>query len=376
MQKEIDAQMNGILKGVNVYGNSTESADQFQPLIDFFANPTVGKYLQETGGIPPAIRGEVAKVFQDGYQTQVVPLLKEELDKMYMRQVRDAVGVKAGDVVEPTMEGGRFGFKLKAGVTPDPTVNGIVRTMNNSSFSKVLNKMIISDAHIQGTSDYNKSYETIGGALFGTTGEQKATTTDTQQKSSNDYVDPYVSAQPASLTLDDFDMSSLVSEASAEGMDTSTLEGDVKEVAKAIDIGESGGDYGALLGFTNRPGRKFDDVDITSKTINELLEFADGSGPYAAYSKKQVGRVATPMGRYQIVGSTLRNLKNKLGLTGEEQFTPEMQDKLFLALLKGRGYDKYKSGEMTKEEFLASVSKEWEGLSASRKSFNALVAAL
>lgn len=383
MQKEIDRQMKGILKGINVYGNSTESADQFQPLIDFFANPTVGKYLQETGGIPAQIRGEVAKVFQDGYQTQVVPLLQEELSKMYSRNMKDvvpnmpgvnavdALTVKVGDVVEPTMEGGRFGFKLKAGVPSDPVVNGIVRTMNNSSFSKVLNKMIISDAHIQGANDYQKSFDTISPYLFGAEGEQQSTT-----KEESSYVDPMVSAQPASMSLADFDVESLIQEASLEGMDVSTLEGDVRDVAAAIDISEAGGDYGALLGFTNRPGRKFDDVDITSMTINELLEFADGSGPYAAYSKKQVGRVATPMGRYQIVGSTLRGLKNKLGLTGDEQFTPEMQDKLFLALLKGRGYDKYKAGEMSKEDFLASVSKEWEGLSKSKKSFNALMAAI
>ena len=292
---------------------------------------------------------------------------------MYMQQVRDVVGIRAGDVVEPTMEGGRFGFKLKAGVNPNPTVNSIVRVMNNSSFSKVLNKMIISDAHIQGTNDYQKSYETIATYLFGAEGEQQSTT---KEESSNGYVDPMVSAQSASMSLEDFDMESLLKEASLEGMDVSTLEGDVREVAQAIDIGEAGGDYGALLGFTNRPGRKFDDVDITSMTINELLDFADGDGPYAAYSKKKVGRVATPMGRYQIVGKTLRGLKNKLGLTGDEQFTPEMQDKLFLALLRGRGYDKYKAGEMTKEEFLANVSKEWEGLSKSKKSFNALMAAI
>jgi hypothetical protein len=473
LQQEVDAQLKGILKGVNVYGNSTESADQFQPLIDFFANPTVGAYLQQAGGIPAQIRGEVAKVFQDGYQTQVVPLLKDELGKMYSRNMKDVAPggqlmVTVGDVVEPTMEGGRFGFKLKAGVPSDPVVNGIVRTMNNSTFSKVLNKMIISDAHIQGTNDYQKSFDTISPYLFGAEGEQEATTkeglrpfkpgeeidngdgtisterTETYQLPDgtwvnvpslwmsptgpvdfagdeesiiknlqdfekaggqkfkrfgtvddavkaakersekggagagprSDYVDPMVQNASANMTLEDFDVESLIQEASLEGMDVSTLEGDVREVAQAIDIGEAGGDYGALLGFTNRPGRKFDDVNITEMTINELLEFADPGGQYGSYSKRQVGRVATPMGRYQIVGSTLRNLKNKLGLTGEEQFTPEMQDKLFLALLKGRGYDKYKSGEMTKKQFLASVSKEWEGLSKSKKSFNALMAAL
>jgi hypothetical protein len=374
LQQEVDAQLKGILKGVNIYGNSTESADQFQPLIDFFANPTVGAYLQKAGGIPAQIRGEVAKVFQDGYQTQVVPLLKDELDKMYSRSMKDVAPggqlmVTAGDVVEPTMEGGRFGFKLKAGVPSDPVVNGIVRTMNNSSFSKVLNKMIISDAHIQGTNDYNKSFETISPYLFGAEGEQEATT-----KEESSYVDPAV--KKAEMSLEDFDMSSLVAEAQAEGLDTSTLEGDVKEIATAIDIGEASGDYGALLGFTNRPGRKFDDVDVTKMTVNELIDFSSPEGAYGSYSKRQVGRVATPMGRYQIVGKTLRTLAKKLNLSGEEMFTPELQDKMFLALLRGRGYDQYKAGEISKQQLIDNLQNEWAGLQHSRKSFNALVASL
>lgn len=373
---EIDAQMKGILKGVNVYANSTESADQFQPLIDFFANPTVGEYLRSSGGIPASVRGEVARVFQDGYQKEVIPLLQNEI-KAFDKTMIDGVEGKFLDFFQPTMTGNRFSFELKPEFSNNPSrlpiaqqrINSILRNVNNSSFTKVLNKMIISDSHIQGTDDYNKSYETIAPLLFGAEGEQK---TDTQEKSS--YVDPMVKKDE--LSLADFDTSSLVKEAQAEGVDTSTLEGDVKEIAQAIDIGEAGGDYGTLLGFTHRPGRKFDDVNITDMTINELLKFAEPGGAYGDYSKRQVGRVATPMGRYQIVGSTLRSLTKRLGLTGEEKFTPEMQDKLFLALLRGRGYDDYKAGKITKQQLVSNLQSEWEGLSKSKKSFNALVASL
>ena len=44
--------------------------------------------------------------------------------------------------------------------------------------------------------------------------------------------------------------------------------------------------------------------------------------------KGQVGRVATPMGAYQIVGTTLRAAKQGLGLTGNERMTPELQERL------------------------------------------------
>lgn len=370
VEKELETQVKGILRSVDVYKNATESASQFQPLVDFFANPTVGQYLQGRGGIPAELRGKVAQVFKDGYQTQVVPMMQEELTKMYARDMKSVtpggqLTVKAGDIVEPTMETGRFGFKLKEGAPDEPMAKALLQNLNNSAFTKVMNKMIISDAHIQGNNDYQKSYDALAPIIFQSESEAKP-----EEKS--EYVDPVVKKAE-----NDFDLTSLVEQASFDPtLDASTLEGDLRDVAQAIDIGESGGDYGALLGFTNRPGRKFDEVNITDMTINELLEFSDGSGVYGAYTKKQLGKVATPMGRYQIVGSTLKRLKNKLGLTGEEKFTPEMQDKLFLSLLRGRGYDKYKAGEISKEDLLANLQNEWEGLSKSKKSFNALVASL
>lgn len=363
-QKELNGQLTSVFKSIDVYKDATQSAQEFQPVIDFLADPTVGAYLSQGGKVPPEFAGKALQVMQDGYQTQVVPLLKQELEQTYSRSMKSVapggqLTFKVGDVVEPTVETGRFGFKLKAGAEPTPEANAAVKMMNSSAFTKIMNKMIMSNAHMQGNTDYGKSYEQIAPAIFGTS-------TDGEMKKS----------EAKDAKGDELDLGDLVQTASAEGMDTSTLEGDVKDVAKAIDIGESGGDYGTLLGFTNRPGRKFDDVDITKMSVNDLLDFADGDGPYAQYSKRMVGKVATPMGRYQIVGKTLRSLKNELGLTGDEQFTPELQDKLFLTLLRRRGYDDYKAGKISKEDFLASVSNEWEGLSKSKKSFNALVAAL
>ena len=63
-------------------------------------------------------------------------------------------------------------------------------------------------------------------------------------------------------------------------------------------------------------------------TVDEALEFANPSGPYAQYVKGQVGRVATPMGAYQVVGSTLAEAKKGLELTGGEMMTEDLQDKI------------------------------------------------
>jgi len=101
--------------------------------------------------------------------------------------------------------------------------------------------------------------------------------------------------------------------------------------------GESGGDYNALFGYANRPGGQFDNVSLTDMTVNEALAFADPSGPYAQSVKGQVGRVATPMGAYQVVGSTLRAAKEGLGLTGNERMTPEMQDAIGMWIYQTQG---------------------------------------
>lgn len=104
--------------------------------------------------------------------------------------------------------------------------------------------------------------------------------------------------------------------------------GEWGDIRGNIFAGESGGDYDALYGYTNRPGSRFENVKITDMTVDEALDFANPSGEYGQWVKGEIGRVATPMGAYQIVGTTLRAAKEGLGLTGNERMTPELQEEL------------------------------------------------
>lgn len=110
-------------------------------------------------------------------------------------------------------------------------------------------------------------------------------------------------------------------------------------IRNGIFQGESGGDYDALFGFSNRTGGKYSNVKLTEMTIDEALVFADPNGEYGNWVKGQIGRIATPMGAYQIVGTTLRAAKEGLGLSGDEIMTPELQDKLgqWIYLQQGTG---------------------------------------
>lgn len=108
-------------------------------------------------------------------------------------------------------------------------------------------------------------------------------------------------------------------------------------IRNGIFAGESGGDYNALFGFSNRDGGKFAGTNLTNMTVDQALAFANPNGPYAQHVKGQVGRVATPMGAYQVVGTTLNAAKQGLGLTGNEQMTPELQDRIGQWIYKTQG---------------------------------------
>jgi hypothetical protein len=92
--------------------------------------------------------------------------------------------------------------------------------------------------------------------------------------------------------------------------------------------GESGGDYNALFGYSNRDGGRYGGTRLTDMTVNQALDFSQPSGDYGQWVKGQVGHVATPMGAYQVVGTTLRAAQQGLGLTGNERMDEGLQDRI------------------------------------------------
>lgn len=71
---------------------------------------------------------------------------------------------------------------------------------------------------------------------------------------------------------------------------------------------------------------------------------------------------SSAVGRYQIVRTTLRSIKQEMGLSDDELFTPELQDHMAMHLLERRGLSKWQAGRMTDEQFMAGLSAEWASL--------------
>ena len=101
-----------------------------------------------------------------------------------------------------------------------------------------------------------------------------------------------------------------------------------------------GGNYNVFKG-----SRK--EHNLTDMTVNEVR----------AMQKKQMGNKAA--GAYQIIPATFDYLMGKMKLSGNEKFTPEMQDRMAVQLLERRGLSKFQAGKMSIEDFGNEVAKEW-----------------
>jgi hypothetical protein len=96
----------------------------------------------------------------------------------------------------------------------------------------------------------------------------------------------------------------------------------------------------------------------TQMTINEVLEWQNTHNP--------PGPETTAVGAYQFVDQpnarTLSGVAKEMGLKGDELFTPELQDRMAIHLLKRRGLDDFLAGKLPVERFANNVAKEWASL--------------
>ena len=126
--------------------------------------------------------------------------------------------------------------------------------------------------------------------------------------------------------------------------------------------GTSGPDgYNTLLGYSQD---QFTDKPLTEMTVSEVLAMqkARGPGTYAEYSKDTVGRIATPAGKYQVVGQTLQGLVDQGIVDPNALYDAETQEDIGSYLVENRGFEDLVNGDITQDEFEANLGKEFEGI--------------
>ncbi len=124
------------------------------------------------------------------------------------------------------------------------------------------------------------------------------------------------------------------------------------EAASLLDFisgGESRGNYNAHYGNVAN-----NEIDFTHMTINEVIQW---QRDYVAN-----GSPSSAVGRYQIILSTMRDLVDEMGLSGNELFTPDMQDTMARTLLERRGLSAWRNGELSTEDFANNLAQEWAAL--------------
>lgn len=119
-------------------------------------------------------------------------------------------------------------------------------------------------------------------------------------------------------------------------------------LAAFIGAKEANGNYNAVYGNAGST------VDLSQFTLDQILG--------AQEAARKAGAASTAVGIGQFVYKTLKGLKEELGLSGKEPFTPELQDQLVHTLLVRRGLEKYKAGKITKSQFALRLSQEWAAL--------------
>lgn len=118
---------------------------------------------------------------------------------------------------------------------------------------------------------------------------------------------------------------------------------------------EGGGRFDTLFGHSQNGGR-FAGVDVSKMTLDEIEQFSRPDGEYGQWVKGKVGRVATPMGAAQIVGTTARNTRKALGLSGDTVFNEDTQMRM-----AGHLADQRLRAAKSPAAKLAGMRAEWEG---------------
>lgn len=124
----------------------------------------------------------------------------------------------------------------------------------------------------------------------------------------------------------------------------------------AMDHLEGNGNYNTLFG--NSQGQF--GVNVSEMTIGEVLAFQKqrGEGSYAEWVRQNnpKGDLATPAGRFQIVGDTLERAVREMGLDPNTRFDANTQNAIAIFLAKDR-----LDNATTPEGKRAELRAEWDG---------------
>jgi len=131
--------------------------------------------------------------------------------------------------------------------------------------------------------------------------------------------------------------------------------------------------YRTLFGNAEEKKTPFKNLDITTMSMKNIFDLVKKNGKFHKFNLAK-GKDTTAIGKYQMVGNTLRDLKDRgilesLGIDDDTLFDENTQDKIAVHLAERRVRSKFSMAEARKE-----MRSEWEGFSKlSDKELDAII---
>ena len=104
------------------------------------------------------------------------------------------------------------------------------------------------------------------------------------------------------------------------------------------------------------------DTDVSKMTLGDVLRFQQ--------RMKNSGSFSTACGGYQFINKTLKATIAQMGLSLDLVWNADLQDRMAIWLLEGRGLSKFMAGKLSAEDFANNLSMEWASLPVVKSSNN------
>lgn len=356
------------LKSVATYGTSDQDATNFTSVVDFLADTSVGKFMeQNTASINPQVADQAKYVVQQQYENVVLPLINERWLEAQTQIIKAQPNMTTNDMfsagvglnangtsgienidinkaIVPTWNGAGIEFTVAPEFRDNAQVRAVAKDLNTgpNAAAPAINKLVRLSAHLSGNTDYKKAYDEGYADRLWQTGEDT-------EKDAGKELDTLTNIPEAALKGP---VLQPVAPVDWEGtVPTSSVKGEAGGLLDAIGEAE-GANYNTLYGYAEREGGAFAGTDITKMTLGEV----------ARLQRQMVSEngISSAVGKYQFLQDTLKEAMAGVGLSPGDVFSPENQDKLALWLLRQRtDFDNWVTGQADPAKFQNQLAGIW-----------------
>lgn len=167
-----------------------------------------------------------------------------------------------------------------------------------------------------------------------------------------------------------FGTANVVGGASSGGMSGGSIDGGSNPLLELLNKGETGGKSGSAAYSTPFSGMRIKaPKPLTEMTIGEVKQWQKANINEQKSRGIPADRRSSAAGRYQIIYTSMGGYQAGAGLSDNDLFSQENQDKMAMAMMRnGRfGLDAVKAGRATPQQFLDNIlAPQWASVQNSR----------